>query len=396
MNKPKQKRVFTDINKPSALKFVILIGFISLFADMTYEGARSVTGPYLAQLGANAVIVGFVAGFGELLGYSLRLISGYLADKTARYWTIAFIGYFLNLLAVPLLALTSHWQAAAMLMILERVGKAIRIPSRDAMLSHSAHQLGAGWAFGLHEAMDKTGAMIGPLIIAGVLYFKGDYRDGFLILLAPALICLGILVMARRIYPKPQHLESVSSSLEAKGMNKTFWLYVASSAFIAAGYADFSLMAFHFVKKSVISPTLIPIYYALAMGISGSAAILFGRLYDRKGFFILIIATVISSLFAPLVFWGEFILVFLGVCLWSVGLGAHETLMRAVVSKMVPMNKRGSAYGIFNMVFGISWFLGSILMGLLYDKSIAALIIFSVVTQLIAVPMLYIVMRRML
>lgn len=378
-----------------ALKFVILIGITSLFADVTYEGARSITGPYLGSLGASAAVVGFVAGFGELLGYSLRLFSGYLVDKTARYWAIVISGYILNLLAVPLLALTGNWQIAAVLIILERVGKAIRTPARDAMLAHSAQQLGAGRVFGLHEALDKTGAMLGPLIIAAVLYYKGSYRESFAILLAPALIAIAILFTARKLYPKPQNLAIEQVNLQSKGMNKTFWLYVISAAFIAAGYADFSLMAFHFAKKSLISDSLIPTSYALAMGISGPAAILFGRLYDRFGFSTLIGVTALSLFFAPLAFLGGPLLIFVGISLWSIGLAGHESLMRAIIANMVSSNKRGSAYGIFNMGFGISWFLGSLLMGILYDISIPLLVLFSVVTQSVAIIFLYIVMKRL-
>ena len=120
---------------------------VSLLADITYEGARSITGPYLAILGANAAVVGFVAGFGELVGYGLRLVSGYLADRTGKYWTITIVGYAINLLAVPLLALADQWWLAALLIIIERMGKGMRVPSRDAMLSHAGHRMGMGWAF---------------------------------------------------------------------------------------------------------------------------------------------------------------------------------------------------------------------------------------------------------
>lgn len=399
MKESQRKTRVIDISKSKAFRLVILLGCVSLFADMTYEGARSITGPYLAVLGANGAIVGIVAGLGELLGYSLRLFSGYLLDKTSRYWTIVVIGYFINLLAVPLLALTAHWQTAACLMILERIGKAIRTPARDAMIAHTGQQLGAGWAFGLHEALDQTGAMIGPLIVASVLYFKGTYQESFAYLLIPALISLTILFIARSIYPKPQDLEISTTELgitelAPQGMNKTFWLYVVAASFIAAGYADFSLMAFHFEKTSVIPDAWIPMTYALAMGVSGPAALLLGKLYDRKGFSVLVIVTLFSLLFAPLVFWGGLISILIGICLWSIGLGAHESLMRAIVSKMVPVEKRGTAYGIFNMAFGVSWFIGSAILGIFYDKSISALIAFSVIIQLISVLFLVLVSKR--
>ena len=255
-----------DISKKTALHFVVLIGIVSLFADMTYEGARSITGPYLATLGANAAIVGFVAGLGELLGYALRLASGYLADRSKKYWAITIAGYVCNLLAVPCLALAGHWWVAAIFIILERSGKAIRVPSRDAMLSHAGEKMGMGWVFGLHEALDQIGAMLGPLIVAAVLYFKGSYQFSFAILLIPALLALTVLGCSRWLYPHPEALEVRCDNLATQGMTSTFWLYVAGAALIAAGYADFPLIAYHFQKTGVLSPIFIPIVYAIAMG----------------------------------------------------------------------------------------------------------------------------------
>ncbi|WP_131764468.1 MFS transporter, partial [Legionella drozanskii] len=339
--------------------------------------------------------VGFVAGFGELLGYALRLISGYLADRTGKYWTITIIGYACNLLAVPLLALAGHWWVAASLMIVERIGKAIRVPSRDAMLSHAGRKTGMGWAFGLHEALDQLGAMLGPLIVAVVLYFKGSYQQSFSLLLIPALIALAVLFCARWNYPNPEDLEVEHDTLEAEGMNATFWLYLTSASLIAAGYADFSLIAYHFQKTASLPAIWVPIFYSIAMGVDGIAAPLFGHFYDRKGFSILILVTICSCFFAPLVFFGQFKLALIGIILWSIGVGAHESLMRAIVANMVSKNKRGSAYGIFNTGFGIFWFLGSFLMGILYDVSITSLVIFSVTIQLLAVPLLWLVMKKL-
>lgn len=383
-----------DIPKKTALKFIIALGIVSLFADMTYEGARSIMGPYLAVLGAKASVVGFVAGFGEFLGYGLRLISGYIADRTAKYWAIIIMGYALNLLAVPLLALAGYWQVAALLMILERTGKAIRTPARDAMLSHAGNQTGMGWGFGLHEAMDQTGAMLGPLLVAGVLYFQHSYRESFAILLIPALIALVLLALARWSYPHPQRLEIKIPSLERKGITPLFWIYLAGSGLIGAGYADFALISYHFEKTSVMPPIWIPITYAIAMGMSGITAPVLGILYDRLGIVILMIITAIAALFAPLAFFGGFMLAILGVVLWSIGIGAQESLMRAIVAHMAPKNKRASAYGIFNGVYGLCWFLGSFLMGVLYDVSTTALVVFSLVMQLASLPLLWLVMKR--
>jgi MFS family permease len=377
------------VNHPrrSALGFIVLIGVVSLFADMTYEGARGITGPYLAVLGASATAVGVVSGFGELIGYAIRLVSGYLADRTGRYWAITILGYVTNLLAVPLLALAGHWPLAAALIVIERAGKAIRTPARDAMLSHAVRQTGSGWGFGLHEALDQTGAMIGPLIVAGVLYHEGAYRSGFAVLLVPALLAIAVLLAARALYPNPRELETAPPKLAARGFRLPYWLYLAGAACVAAGYADFPLVAFHFEKQGVVAEQWIPVFYAIAMGCDGVAALVFGHCFDRWGIAVLAFATAVAALFAPLVFLGDFYGALAGVILWGIGMGAQESIMRAAVADMTAPERRGTAFGVFNTGFGVAWFAGSAIMGALYDHSVAALIAFSVVLQAAAIPL---------
>jgi MFS family permease len=379
-----------------ALRFVVLLGAVSLFADMTYEGARSITGPYLGLLGASATAVSVVAGLGELVGYALRLASGYLADRTRRYWAITFAGYLVNLGAVPLLALTGHWPAAAVLMIVERVGKAIRTPARDAMLSHATQQVGRGWGFGLHEALDQVGAVLGPLVVAAVLVARSSYRTGFGVLAVPAALAIAVLVAARLLYPTPRNLEVDAPRLEAGGLRRSFWIYLAGMALVGAGYADFPLIAFHFGQRAVAPEAAVPVLYAIAMGVDALAALVFGRLFDRRGLSVLVVAVLLSALFAPLVFLGGLAAALVGMALWGVGTGAQESIMRAAVAEMVPPDRRGAAYGIFNTGYGIFWFLGSVVMGLLYDVSIPLLVVFSMVAQLAAIPLLLWVKREAL
>jgi MFS family permease len=386
----------TDISTKTALRFVVLLGVVSLFADMTYEGARSITGPFLGVLGASGTAVGLVAGLGELLGYGLRLASGYLADRTRRYWALTLLGYGLNVLAVPLLALAGGWEVAAALMIAERVGKAIRTPARDVMLSQATHRIGHGWGFGLHEALDQIGAITGPLLVAAVLAWRADnYRTAFAVLLAPALLTLGVLTVAWRLFPDPRRLEdSTAARPDPDRLPPAFWLYVAASALIAAGFADFPLVAYHFGRHGVVPPGGIPVLYSFAMGVDAIAALLFGRWFDRLGLGLLMAATLLSALFAPLVFLGGTGLAVVGVGLWGIGMGAQESILRATIAGMVPPERRGTAYGFFNAAYGIAWFLGSAVMGLLYDASRPALIAFSVAAQLAALPLLAAVARR--
>lgn len=380
---------FSDGSRRWAFRFVVFLGVVSLFADMTYEGARSVTGPFLQKLGATGTVVGIVAGFGELVAYGLRLFSGRITDKTGQYWPITILGYLFNLFAVPLLALAGNWPLAALLIILERTGKAIRNPARDAMLSHAASATGRGWGFGLHEAMDQTGALLGPLIVALVLHFKtGDYRAAFAWLVLPALLSLTTLMLARSQYKNPRDLEVELAHVVPELALNHFWWYAIAVGLIAAAYTDFPLIAFHLSKNAIFGSSAIPLLYALGMGAAAVSALLFGRLLDRLGFWTSVIGVVIGLAFSPLVFLGQKELVIVGMIAWGIGLGLQESALRAVVGSMVATHRRASAYGMFDTVFGIFWFAGSAIMGVLYDRSVTQLVSFSIGLQGLAAVLL--------
>ncbi len=379
-----------------AMRFVLLIGILSFFADFTHEAARSILGPYLASLNATAFIVGSVTGFGELLGYSIRFFSGRFADSTGRFWPITIFGYILQMSAVPALALTASWQTAAIFIILERVGRAIRNPPRDVMLSHAAKHIGGyGWTFGIHEACDQFGALCGPLVMAVVLAHRGSYQFAFAVLLIPAAINLGLVLTARLLYPTPQDMEpDLAKEGNTTKFSTTFWIYLAGASLVAVGFADYPLIAYHFIHTENVPVNMIPIFYAVAMAVSGSSSLLFGRLFDRYGFRVLIILTVVASLFAPLVFLGGFGMALLGAAVWGMGMGVHESIIPAAVTPMVPTQRRATAFGLFTAGYGIFWFLGSASIGFLYDRSLPLTIIFCVVTQLLAVPLFVWVGRR--
>ena len=384
-----------SLSKTAAITFVVLMGVVSLLADLTYEGARSITGPFLALLGASGAVVGVVAGIGEFIGYGLRLLSGYITDRTGRYWTITLAGYAVNLLAVPLLALAGSWELAAVLIVAERMGKAIRAPARDAMLSHATSQVGHGWGFGLHEALDQIGAVLGPLLMAAILAFRESYRMGFAVLLIPALLALTLLLIARSRFPHPRDFElAASTRLEAQRFPRAFWIYLAAVALVALGYADYPLIAYHFKQTGLAPDAWIPIVYAVAMGVDALAALIFGRLFDRFGLPVLAGAVLLAAFFAPLAFLGSFEMAVAGMALWGVGMGAQESVMRAAIPAMVPPERRGTAYGFLNAGFGLFWFVGSAAMGFLYDVSLTALVVFSVAAQLAAVPVLLWIGRR--
>jgi len=383
--------VSSSFARRRALMFVVLIGIVSLFADMTYEGSRSIWGPFLGTLGATGAIVGLVAGGGELLGYLLRLFTGVLADKTQRYWTITIVGYAINLLAVPALALAGNWPIAAGLVILERSGKALRTPARDAMLSYAAKDMGgAGWAFGLHEALDSIGAVLGPLIAALVLFLHGGYRHAFAWLLLPALAALATLAIARAKFPQPQNLDArPAPELDDARALRDLKIFLVATALIAAGFSDFALIAFHLARDHIVASDVVPTLYALASLAGGLTALTLGKLYDRQGLSVLLWVTLIPALYAPLVFLGGPWAALAGMALWGIGFGAHDSLFRAAVAQRIPRERRATVMGVFNAIYGTAWFAGSVLLGVLYDVNPLYTVIAALVLRLAACPLLW-------
>lgn len=357
--------------RTNALRFIILMGIVSLLGDVVYEGARGVTGPYLALLGASATMVGLIGGLGEFIGYALRLFSGFIADRTKAYWLFTFIGYGL-LIAIPLLAFTNSWQVAALLIVLERVGKAFRSPARDTILSYATKEVGRGFGFGLHEALDQIGAIIGPLIFSVILFAGGNYRTGFSVLWIPALMVIGILRIARNRLPYPEKLESEQEAGAKNNpiFSKIFILYSLFTFFAVAGFANFPLISYHLKIKAIVSDVQIPALFALAMGVDALTALIIGKAYDRVGLKTLMIIPLFSVFIPFLAFSNMLVFVIIGIILWGIVLGVHETIMRAAVADLTAISRRGSAYGIFNTIYGLSWMLGGAFMGMLDRKSV--------------------------
>lgn len=390
----REKEVKNNLRR-KAMGFILLLGLVSLFGDITYEGARSITGPYLSLLGASATAVGFVSGLGEFVGYALRLLSGYIADRTKQYWTITILGYLLNLLAVPLLALTGRWEIAGLLIVMERLGKAIRTPSRDTMLSHATNQVGRGWGFGIHEAMDQIGAILGPLFVSLVLFLRLGYREGFALLAIPAFLAILSLIIARLNFPQPQELESKAVDLEnKKGLSGIFWIYNIFIFLTVIGFATFALISYHFKASSIVPDAQIPVFYAIAMGVDAVFALLVGKLYDRLGFAMLLATPLLTIPVPFLVFSHSYWCALAGMILWGAVMGIQETIMRAAIADLTIISKRGLGYGVFNTAYGLALFAGGSLMGALYDISLKYIYIFIVVAEVASIPFLGVILRR--
>lgn len=390
MSKKNEWRKNREISsqKTGALRFIVLMGVVSLFGDIVYEGARGVIGPYLALLGASASVVGLVGGLGEFIGYALRLFSGFMADRTKAYWLFTFIGYGL-LVSIPLLSFAQSWQIAALLILLERAGKAFRSPARDTILSYATKEVGRGFGFGLHEALDQIGAIVGPLIFSAILFAGGNYRSGFSVLWIPAMMVPVVLCIARNRLPHPEKLEIAheSGSKDNTLFSKTFVLYSLFTFFAVAGFANFPLIAYHLKMKTIVGDAQIPALFALAMGVDALTALIIGKTYDRMGLKILIIVPLLSFFIPLLAFSDMLVGVIIGTILWGIVLGIHETIMRAAVADLTDINRRGSAYGIFNTLYGLSWLLGGTLMGMLYEQSVYTLMLLAALFEVVSIPL---------
>ncbi len=375
----------SPVDRKNAIRVIICFGIVSFFADMTYEGAHSILGPYLENLKATAFQVGFVAGLGEMLAASLRFFSGRLVDRTRAYWTMCFIGYGLNLIVVPALAFAGNWQAAALLVVAERTGKGIRGPARDVLLSEATQHVGHGWGFGLHAAMDQAGAVTGPLIMAVSVSQSRQFTTAFLILGIPALGALIALFTARVLHPWKARVAAPQAS---RTLPQLYWIYISAAAIIALGFVDFPLLAYHFEKARLFDKATIPLLFAMAMGVNGVVALVLGRLFDRVGLVVLAVGLVASAAALPLGFLGGPAAGVIAVALWATGMGAQDAALRAGISQVVSMNKRGNAFGTFNALYGVMWFVGSLVMGKLYDGNLMmALVVFGVAAQLVAAAM---------
>ena len=402
MEKNKEKKRISQ-----AMLFIIFFGIVSLFSDMTHEGASSIRGAYFTILGASAGAIGFVSGLGELIGYSMRYVFGRIADKRKNYWFMTIFGYVIDVLAVPALALVGEngWIAAAILLIIQRMGKAIKKPAKDTIMSFAASQEGVGKSFGIQEMLDQIGAFLGPVLLYLVMLFKTTgttfeiYSTCFAVLAIPGAITIIMLLVTRRKFPNPEKFEPEAKEFVPFEMKKSFKYYIVGISLFAFGFIDYSLVIMHISRNftsiagglaetsSIINSGTIPLLYAGAMLVDAVAALIFGYMYDKKGVKVLVLSTIISAPFSAFVFMGKSVpMVLVGVVLWGIGMGAQESILKAAVTTMVPKSSRATGYGIFECSFGIFWFLGSWLLGVLYDVSVPVMVVVSVAAQLLAIP----------
>nr|WP_024127038.1 MFS transporter [Streptomyces sp. F8]AHE39759.1 Major facilitator superfamily [Streptomyces sp. F8] len=381
-----------------AWRFVIAFGTVSLLADFVYEGARSITGPLLAHLGATAAVVGVVTGIGEAAALVLRLGSGPLADRTRRFWAWTISGYALTVITVPVLGLASALWVACALVIAERVGKAVRSPAKDTLLSHATAVTGRGKGFAVHEAMDQIGAIIGPLVVAGVLAATGDdYAPALGVLALPGLAVLVLLFWLRARVPDPTRYEIPAPAPTAETAKETparerlpraFWIYAAFTAATMSGFATFGVLSFHLIKEHLLTTAAVPVLYAGAMAVDAVTALATGWAYDRIGAKVLAVLPVLAATVPLLAFTRSVPLAVAGALVWGAAMGVQESTLRATVADLVGPRRRATAYGIFAAVVGAATAIGGALAGLLYDVSIPLLITVTACIQAAALVLL--------
>ena len=385
------------------MNLIILFGIVALLGDAIYEGARSVNGPYLRVLGVDAAVVGLIAGAGEFLGYALRLLTGYFSDRTRSYWAFTIFGYGM-LLTVPLLALSGAWQLAAFLIIMERVGKAVRTPAKDTILSQATKQVGTGWGFAIAEVLDQIGAVAGPLIFVAVFLLLGSsagdlagYRMGYAVLIIPFLLLMVFVLYTYRKVREPEKLEmAVIKGPQEDKLSRTFWLYSAFTFTATLGFVSFVMIGYHLKARSLVPDAWIPLFYAAAMLVDAGVALLVGKCYDglklrhkseSGGLYLLILIPAITAPIPLLAFTSSIPMIVVAVVLWGAVMGTHETIMKAAIADITSLKKRGTGYGIFYTIYGMALFIGSALAGFLYDLSLPLLMGVVVAAEMLAVPL---------
>lgn len=347
---------------------ILLLGIVSLLGDVVYEGSRGLVPDYLAFLGASAFIIVFVGRLGEFLGYALRLVSGVLADTTRAYWTFIFLGYGL-IVAIPLLGFTNLWWIALILVLCERVGKAVRAPARDAVLSIVSKGIGAGKAFGIHELLDQIGAILGPFVVAALMFYSGNnYSQTFSLLLAPFILLMAFLAFTYRKIGPSRPAETEKTQEKGDRLGKAFYVYTSAVVLNTVGLIPYELIL---LKASMIlqpanKQWIVPLIYMLIQGVDAPTALFAGYSYDKYKIKVLTLPFILSvfpTLFALVN--ADLASLTVAAVFFGLVLGMQESIYRAAVSEFAPIASRGTAYGVFNTAYGVGMLASGFVYGLI-------------------------------
>jgi MFS family permease len=385
---------------------VIGFGLVSLAADVVSDGARPLAGPLLAQLGASALLVGLVTGGAEAAAQGLRLVFGPWADRTRRYWTFTLAGYALTAVCVPLLAV-APWGGefglglASVLILGDRVGKAVRSPAKTVLLAAVAKPVGRGRGFAVHKSLDLVGALLGPLLVAAVLAASGSLSAAFAVLSVPAAAAMFLLFWLRRRVPDPgggplagtEPAPPDGAGRPASLLTGSFALFAVAAFFWSAGLVAFGVISYHLTTTAAVPVAVIPLLYAGAMAAAALGALATGVLYDRSGAWVLLALPLLIAAVPVLALSPAAGPAFSGVLVWGTALGIQDSTVKALVADLVPEGRQGTAYGVFAAFEGAGALAGGVLYGALYGTG-PLLVAAVAVLQLFAFVVLVVALRR--
>ena len=377
------------ISKRTAYVAILTLGLVSMLGDIVYESGRGIAPDYLMFLGASAFMVGIISGAGEFLGYGARLISGALSDKSKAYWVFIFVGYGL-ILAIPLIGFTFSLELVIVLILLERLGKALRSPSRDTVVSIIGKNVGSGKAFGLHEAVDQIGAIIGPLLFAAVLFFTANnYQAAFGILIIPFVLMMIVIAYTYRKVGKSIEAEVQNLKQEKAPLSRGFWFYCLAVFLNTLGLIPVALILFSgsLILQPLGQAWMVPILYVVVQAVDAPMALVSGHLFDKLGVKLLVLPFALAVLPVFFVSYGGLVGIIFACVTFGLVLGMQESIYRAAVCELVPLGRRGTAYGIFNVILGFGTLASGVIFGYFLDKgySVIVLVGFALMLQLFAI-----------
>ena len=374
------KRLFSRYKNLSGNVFALSV--VSLLNDASSEIIYPLLPAFLAvTLGASPSVIGLIEGFAESVSSLLKLFSGYLSDKFEKRKLLAFAGYSLSGLIRPLLAFATTWQQVLILRVTDRTGKGIRGAPRDALIADSIPPEKRGLAFGFHRAADHLGAVVGPIIGFVLLYLwatnpnaptADDYSRIFLVAAIPAILSLFVLFFfvkedTKEKIEKEKNITPINLSLkEFDGNFKRFIVIIALFTFSNSTDAFLLLRA----EQTGIAPFILPLLWVFLHISKVIFSLIGGDLSDKIGRKKLIFSGWIIYALVYLGFafvseaWQTWVLFFI----YGAYFGLTEGVEKALVADLVEPEKRGTAFGFYNLAFGITVFPASIVFGALWTN----------------------------
>ena len=382
------------------MRNVMALGVVSFFTDFSTEMVLGVLPLFIvSSLGASRAFLGVIEGSSELTSYAFRMVSGSLSDKVGKRKIFVIAGYSLSTITKPFFAASSGWFDAFVVRFGDRMGKGLRTAPRDALIADSVQESRAGKAFGLHRTIDQSGAIIGPVAAFALLQFT-DIRGIFLISLIPGAIAVLILVFfvkevaIRRSLAQTDILSNIDRVIRG---SRAFILLLIITGIFGIGAFNFSFILLR-ASDLGISDTFIPLVYATINVVHTAVGIPFGILADKVGkekvliigYSVFAISTVLMLLFSGNTFYAYILAAVFGLYM-----GISETAQRAVVPKYVVSELRGTAYGLYNVVIGATFFVANVIFGFLWDNySLDTAVSYSIIMTVAAISGMFIFIRR--